>query len=117
MDQRTWERARILMNYVDVLFEKMRLILYPRLEYDHGKEKIEILKRASIIRMAATSSAAKQMLAARAGYKTFVVVSYLLGQEEDFRESLRLLEDTAAQAVTGKSMPMRPRFTEDIFQE
>jgi hypothetical protein len=96
----------------------MRIGLDLRFEYDDlGQDKIELLKRTDIIRMAETATAVKQMLLARAGYKAFVVVAYLSGKEEDFKESLCLLENTARKVAASKAMPTRPRFIEQIFQE
>lgn len=84
-------------------------------EYDYGKEKIKHLKGSEIRKMADAPNAVELMLIARAEYKAFVVASYLLGNQEDFEGSLRLLEKAAKSVTPENFMPQRPRFVEEIL--
>ena len=116
MVERNWELVRILTEYLDSLFEKMRSNPGEVYRYDHGREQIEMLRATDIRRMAMAENAMEQMLIARASYKGFVVTSFLLNRKHDFGCSLYLLEDTAQKAVTRWLMPPRPKFVEKIFQ-
>lgn len=115
MDERNWELAGILGNYLDDVFEKIRIYGAEWFKYGYDQEKIEPLKAMDIRKMAAAPDAVEQMLIARAGYKTFVVVAYLSGNDEDFKGSLQRLEDTAGKTAAGRPMPTRPRFIEEIL--
>lgn len=117
MDERDWEWTGVLLNYLDDLLEKVRANGAEWFKYNFSKEKIELLKGADIRKMAAAPDAVEKILTARAGYKKFVVVAYLEGQEDDFKWSLRLLENVAKKVTPEKSMPPRPKFIEIIFQD
>jgi len=116
MYEKNWEFVRILINYLDDLFEKMRLNNGGVLKNTYGIEQIEALQFADIRRIASAENAMEQMLFVRASYKAFIVASYLLGRDYNFGYSLRLLENTAKKAASSRAMPKRPRYLEKIFQ-